>query len=432
MRFLKYITPFILLFPFSIFSQETLLLSREECETIFLKDNLLLIAEKLQISQAEALVLQAKLWPNPTLEIDEVNLWASKKQLDVFGDELQGFNDGSFGRNQQLAFSIEQLILTAGKRKKLMALEQVGVAKSKHYFEELLRNLKIEFRNLLTYLQYLQFNKDVYQDQISSLQKMTQSYQKQLMLNNISKGEYIRLKALELEMSNEMNELQEELNQAQKELKLLMRLPSKVKLAIEPDGYLRDIKQFENVSLDSLLETAKEFRPDYKIASLEEDYYRKLHKYERAQRTPDVTLKSGYDRGGNFMYNFIGFGVAIDLPLFDRNQGNIKHAQIGLEHSRVLSDQKELNMENEMVLAYENLRNAIQFFNQIEPDYEVTLDELLISYTRNFTDRNMSLLEYIDFLDAYLENKKIILEAGKKVNKKVEELNYTIGMDLIK
>ena len=72
------------------------------------------------------------------------------------------------------------------------------------------------------------------------------------------------------------------------------------------------------------------------------------------------------------------------------------------------------------------------FFNQIEPDYEVTLDELLISYTRNFTDRNMSLLEYLDFLDAYLENKKIILEAGKKVNKKVEELNYTIGMDLIK
>lgn len=432
MRFLKYITPFILLFPFSIFSQETLLLSREECETIFLKDNLLLIAEKLQISQAEALVLQAKLWPNPTLEIDEVNLWASKKQLDVFGDELQGFNDGSFGRNQQLAFSIEQLILTAGKRKKLMALEQVGVDKSKHYFEELLRNLKIEFRNLLTYLQYLQFNKDVYQDQISSLQKMTQSYQKQLMLNNISKGEYIRLKALELEMSNEMNELQEELNQTQKELRLLMRLPSKVKLAIEPDGYLRDIKQFENVSLDSLLETAKEFRPDYKIASLEEDYYRKLHKYERAQRTPDVKLKSGYDRGGNFMYNFIGFGVAIDLPLFDRNQGNIKHAQIGLEHSRVLFEQKELNMENEMVLAYENLRNAIQFFNQIEPDYEVTLDELLISYTRNFTDRNMSLLEYIDFLDAYLENKKIILEAGKKVNKKVEELNYTIGMDLIK
>ena len=432
MRFLKYITPFILLFPFSIFSQETLLLSREECETIFLKDNLLLIAEKLQISQAEALVLQAKLWPNPTLEIDEVNLWASKKQLDVFGDELQGFNDGSFGRNQQLAFSIEQLILTAGKRKKLMALEQVGVAKSKHYFEELLRNLKIEFRNLLTYLQYLQFNKDVYQDQISSLQKMTQSYQKQLMLNNISKGEYIRLKALELEMSNEMNELQEELNQTQKELRLLMRLPSKVKLAIEPDGYLRDIKQFENVSLDSLLETAKEFRPDYKIAGLEEDYYRKLHKYERAQRTPDVTLKSGYDRGGNFMYNFIGFGVAIDLPLFDRNQGNIKHAQIGLEHSRVLFEQKELNMENEMVLAYENLRNAIQFFNQIEPDYEVTLDELLISYTRNFTDRNMSLLEYLDFLDAYLENKKIILEAGKKVNEKVEELNYTIGMDLIK
>ncbi len=432
MRFLKYITPFILLFPFSIFSQETLLLSREECETIFLKDNLLLIAEKLQISQAKALGLQAKLWPNPTLEIDEVNLWASKKQLDVFGDELQGFNDGSFGKNQQLAFSIEQLILTAGKRKKLIALEQVGVDKSKHYFEELLRNLKIEFRNLLTYLQYLQFSNDVYQGQISSLQQLTQSYHKQLLLNKISKGEYIRLKALELDMSNEMSDLQEEINKAQKELKFLMRLPSNVKLTIEPGGYLRDVEHFENLSLGSLLEAAKEFRPDYKIAGLKEDYYKKLHTYERAQRTPDITLKGGYDRGGNFMYNFIGFGLAIDLPLFDRNQGNIKHAQIGLEHSRILFEQKELSMENELVLAYQNLSNAIHFFNQIEPDYEVTLDELLISYTRNFTDRNISLLEYLDFLNAYLENKKIILEAGKKVNEKVEELNYSVGTDLIK
>ena len=87
----------VISFSISGFSQDSLRLSREQCEALFLEKNLLLIAEKLQISQAEAMVLQASLWPNPTFEVDEVNLWSTKRQLAVFGDELQGFNGGKFG-----------------------------------------------------------------------------------------------------------------------------------------------------------------------------------------------------------------------------------------------------------------------------------------------------------------------------------------------
>lgn len=130
-----------LYFSLHVIAQDTLKLSRQQCEAIFLKENLLLIAEKLKVPQAEAMVLQAKLWPNPTVSLDEINLWATQKQLSVFNQELPGFNGGNFGRNQQVSFSIEQLILTAGKRKKLMALEQVNVDKSKQYFEDLLRHL---------------------------------------------------------------------------------------------------------------------------------------------------------------------------------------------------------------------------------------------------------------------------------------------------
>src|SRR5690554_6292171 len=166
--------------PLCSFSQDKIVLTRAECESLFLEKNLTLIAENLDISQAEAMVTQAKLWPNPTLEISEVNLWASKNQLDVFGDELQGFNGKDFGKNQQLAFSIEQVIITAGKRKKLVALEKVSVEKSQEYFEDLLRNLKLEFRNLLTQLQYLQFAGAVYENQITSLQQLTRSYQRQV------------------------------------------------------------------------------------------------------------------------------------------------------------------------------------------------------------------------------------------------------------
>ncbi|EPB65472.1 hypothetical protein ANCCEY_15464, partial [Ancylostoma ceylanicum] len=56
---------------FSSTAQDTISLSKQECEGVFLKENLLLIAEQLKISQAEALVQQAKLWPNPSFSMDE-------------------------------------------------------------------------------------------------------------------------------------------------------------------------------------------------------------------------------------------------------------------------------------------------------------------------------------------------------------------------
>lgn len=423
---------FLFILSFSAKGQDVLKLSREECEAVFLEKNLLLMAEKMQISQAEAAVLQARLWPNPTFEIDEVNLWASEKQLAVFGDELQGFNGGDFGKNQQLGFSFEQLIFTAGKRRKSVELEQVSVDKSKQYFENLLRNLKTEFRNQLTQLQYLQFNREIYQNQLTSIKQLTQAYQRQVEFGNIGRDEFIRLKALELEMAKNINELNAQINASQKELKLLMRLPSTTQLEITEEGYLKDLQQLEAWGLEELIARAKENRPDLRIAQLDQNYYDRLFAYEKAQRVPDLTLKVGYDRGGNFMYNFVGFGLAIDLPFFNRNQGNIKYAQIGREHSDLLFQQANLEVESEIVLAYQNLLNAAAFVDEIEPDYESVLDQLLESYTKNFSDRNISMLEYLDFLDAYLENKKIILEAGKEVNEKVEELNYSVGTDLFK
>jgi cobalt-zinc-cadmium efflux system outer membrane protein len=415
-----------------VVAQDTLKLNRQQCEAVFLKENLLLIAGRLEIPKAEAMKLQATLWPNPTVSLDEINLWATQKQLGVFGEELPGFNGGNFGRNQQISFSIEQLILTAGKRKKLMALEQVNVDKSQQYFQDLLRHLKYEFRQQLTQLQYLQFNRAIYLNQISSVRQLTQAYQKQVDLGNIPKGEYIRLKALELEFSKQINELNKEINEAQKELKLLMRLPANVHLIVSDDDYLKNIESFKLLSLSALLDTAKSSRPDLKLSELNQTYFSKLYAYEKAQRTPNVTLKGGYDRGGNFMYNFVGFGVAMDLPVFNRNQGNIRYANLGIEQSKIYYEQQSLTVTNEIALSWQNLNASIQFFESIEPDYEKTLDDLLNAYTKNFTNRNMNLLEYLDFLDAYLENKKIILEAGKEVNDKAEELNFSVGTDLIK
>lgn len=414
----------LLTFSFALKAQETLKLSRQEAETMFLQNNLLLISEKLNIESQQAEVIQAKLWPNPEFSISEINLW---KNATV---EPSPPFFGNVGRNQQIAFELNQLVQTAGKRKKLIALEQVDVSKAEQYFEDLLRNLKLELRNLLTDLQYVQQSIKVHQNLIDNISILTNAYQNQLDKGNISKAEYTRLKAQELEINKEILELTRQSNEIQKELKLLLRVNSAVTIEITDDGFVKDTKPYQTIFIDQTIESAKQNRPDYKLALLEEDYSNKLLAYEKAQRIPDLKFGVNYDRNGSTMLNFVGVGVAMDLPFFNRNQGKIKQAQISIQNAKIRKDQIILTIENEIALSYKSLQQAIDFLNKIEVGFESDLDLLLENYTKNFTSRNVSMLEYFDFMDSYLNNKTIILEAQKEVNQKAEELNYSLGKDL--
>lgn len=412
-------------FGIQIHAQETLKISRKEAETMFLQNNLLLISEKLHIESQQAEVIQAKLWPNPEFSISEINLWKNSTV------EPSPPFFGNFGRNQQIAFELEQLVQTAGKRKKLIALEQIDVAKAEQYFEDLLRGLKLELRNMLTELQYIQHSIKVHQNLVDNIATLTHAYKNQLDKGSISKAEYIRLRAQELEINKDILNLTHKSNEVQKELKILLRTDPAVFIEITDDGFVTDTTPYQSVFREQILETAKENRPDYRLALLEEEYGHRLLDYEKAQRVPDLTFGVNYDRNGSTMLDFVGIGVSFDLPLFNRNKGGIKKAQISIENAKVQKEQTTLMIKNEIVLAYESLQQAIGFLRGIDTSYEQELDLLLDNYTQNFIARNVNMLEYFDFINAYLENKKIILEARKDVNQKSEELNHSLGRDLV-
>jgi len=429
MIFFKILFTIIILYTSSIIllSQNTLHLTKTECEERFIKENLLIIAEKLNIESAEAILIQSRLWPNPSINIEEVNLWASQNQS--MGEELPPIF-GNFGRNQQIGVEIEQLIITARKRKKLIDLEKINLTISKEYFEDFLRHLKIELRSYISELQYLQQYKQVYDKQSIIVANLLQAYNNQLKLKNIGKGEYIRLKAMLLEISKKINEINKEINYVQRELKLLMNIDYETTLIIELDDIIPNYKIVNNLKAPDLINSAILNRPDYKIALLKDDYYTQMAIYERAQRIPDLTIRGNYDRGGNFLYNFVGLGLSIDLPIFNRNQGNIRHALIGKEQSEILHEYKRKKIELEVIEAYNNLIASIIFFESIDANYEESLNTVIENYNTYFLNKNISLIEYLDFIEAYLENKKIILESKKELSQMFEELQYTLGTEI--
>lgn len=411
-----------LLYPASAKDSQTLKYSPAKIEAIFLKENLQLIAEKMNISLAEAEITQTKLWDNPELSIGGVNLWSTNTQRQELGAE-------SFPRNMQFSIELSQLIQTANKRSKLVNSMKVSKEIAIQDFEDVLRGLKTELRKLIYEVEYLQSYQRVLFAQEESLEQLIASYQKQVAQGNIAKSELLRLQSGLLEQRNEINETQIALNEQQKSLKSLLNISALHIIEIESNNVTNiDPNQ---ISLASLFETAYEVRPDMKRGKLQTLLYQKILSYEKSQRVPDITLSTSYDRYGGVWKDFFGFGVSFNIPFLNRNQGNIKAAKINIEQSKIIDLQQQNIAQQEITEAFLNYSCAYKFHKEVESNELLTeLDSMLELYTKNFLNRNISMLEYLDFMETYKSNKQIKLSSRKNLYSSFEEFQYAVGTEV--
>lgn len=411
-------------FTIAVFAQhqETLRYTPAQIEALFLEQNLQLIAEKMHISIADAETAQAKLWDNPELSVGSVNFWGNREQRD-------GLDMHSFPRNTQFSVELSQLVQTARKRSKLVNLTKVSKEMAIEEFEEVLRGLKAELRQLIGELDYLQSYSGVLSDQQKSLERMIVAYKKQAAQGNVAKTELVRLQSELLKLESEINDTRGAFNEQQKNLKALLNVSPYMKIEIEPA--IDDMPNPYPGWLDSLFEIAFASRPDLRQGELQTRFYEKSLVYEKSQRIPDITLSASYDRYGGIWKDFVGIGISFDLPVLHRNQGNIKVARIGLEQSRHLVQQQKNKALHEITEAFDNYTQAYHFHQKITDNKLLSeLDKMYELYTKNLLNRNISMLEYIDFMESYRSNKQTILSARKNKYISFSELQYSTNSDL--
>ncbi|MFC3199662.1 TolC family protein [Parapedobacter deserti] len=404
---------------------DTLMMSRTEAEATFLQRNLRLLAGRLNIDEAKAQVIQAKLWPNPSLSVSEVNLWSNH------GAEALGRISANWGNHAQVAVDIEQLILTAGKRKKLIAVEETGVAIAEQEFEDLLRSLKVEFREQLAELHRTQQAIAIHRQALGQLQQLLSGYQRQVQAGHVSRSEYMRLKVSEVELMKTIDDIRRENGEAQRALKALMGIAPQHALMLA-DAHVPDIpvNAIKALDVSTVAEWVQSHNAALKAMQLGTTQAEHNLSYERAQRVPDLTLSAGYDRGGNIMRDFVGIGLSIDLPFFHRNQGQIKAAQLQVEQHRLLAENTKNEITAAAVQAWKDLLNTIDRKEHIGTGYDTDMAKLLEGYHNSFAQRHISLLEYLDFLDAYLTTKANLLETDKELLMQYETLRYHVGDQL--
>ncbi len=410
---------FSVLFSFHVRAQkkfDSLQISLPQAQTIFIKNNLQLLAQRFSIDSAKANVITAKLYDNPEFGFSSGFYQPNtKKFFDLSND------------NREIALQLSQLIKTAGKRSKAVELAKTGVQITEFQFYDILRSLLYTLRNDFYNIYYLQQMQQVYSLEITSLQKTSIAFEEQVKKGNIAQKELVRIKSQLYALQSELAALQGNIDDVNSEFKLLIRA--------EPSAYVVPLATMDerpqtliaNITYQSLLDSAYQNRYDLKMAKSTITFNQRNLRLQKALAVPDVTLNAGYDRLGSYVKGFNAVGFGINIPIFNRNQGNIKQAIAQTESSKLQQSATQDAIESQVANIYIGAVRAEKLLNSFDPAFEGDFTTLINEVTKNYERRNISLLEFIDFYDAYKQNVLQLNSLRYYRISQLEQLNYTTG-----
>jgi len=418
---------------------DTLFLSIAEAESRFMKGNLLLLAQKLNIEASRALEVQAGLWSNPTLYLEQsVYNPASRRMFPTQVGEAG--NPASQGEN---IVQINQLFLLAGKRGKQINLAKINSEMAEYTFYDLVRSLKYQLRTNFFNIYYLQQSLSVYQQQIASLQKTASLYQAQYEKGNVPLKEVVRLKAFLFTLENDQKNLRTQITESQATLAVLLndtvgavrrngpsagRQPS-VQMYYVPvlNRAAIDRLSLQGFQVADLVEQARSHRYDLKVYEATTRYEKQNLSYQKALAVPDIRLGGVYDRNGSYIPNYYGVNMQIDLPLFNRNQGSIQAAKSRIQASQAALEQYQVQVEKEVWQAYQKTIQADLLFKGLDPTYEADFERLIAGINLSYQKKNITLLDFIDFYESYKNNVLLLNQLQNERMNALEELNYVTG-----
>lgn len=392
-------------------------LNLQEAGQRFSTCNLELIAERYNIDMAEAEVIQARLFENPVISLEQ-NVYnrLNGKYFDM-------------GREGEAVVEVEQLIYIAGQRNKRVRVEKLNKEMAVYQFEEVLRTLRSELNTKFIELYYTEKSLSVYDKEIDYLQRLLEVMKEQNEKGNISLLEKSRIQALLLSLQQERNETSNRVISLQGDMKLLLGLNATE--VFEPVFDETVLKQVDIASIPFIeLNNRLTERPDIKMARTNIQVSRANVSLQKSLAFPEVSLKGAYDRAGNFCDNYFAIGLSVSVPIFNRNQGNIKSARLSVLQNTNREELARKQAENELFTSYARLEKAVKLYNTSNYELERDFEKIIDGVNSNYSKRNISLLEFIDYYQAYKETCLQLYQTQKDVFLAMEDINTVTGSDV--
>ncbi|HEY1055683.1 MAG TPA: TolC family protein, partial [Emticicia sp.] len=152
---------------------------------------------------------------------------------------------------------------------------------------------------------------------------------------------------------------------------------------------------------------------------------------QKALAKPDVTLQLTYDRNGGYITNYLGLGASINLPFFNKNQGNIEAARIRTQSVQKTLQAYQLQVQQSVITSYNKAIQADKMYQTFDSRFATDFSNLIDGVILNYKKRNIDVVEFIDFFDSYKNTVIQFNQLQSNRMKAFEDLNYAVGKVII-
>ncbi|QIP13503.1 TolC family protein [Spirosoma aureum] len=398
--------------------EDSLFLTLRQADSLFLKNNLQLLAERFRIDASQAQVIQAGLYDNPTITVE----------LSTYNNETRRLLD--VGRQGQKTVAIEQLLYTAGKRNKRIGLATEAARLTGLEMLDLLRGLRFDLRTRFYSIYFQRQTLARFDQQLATLQTTVTAYEKQYERSNVSLRELLRLKALLFQLSNDRTSIVFQLADDERALRTLLSVDVSINPVVAEESLTR--YRIPIQPDDSLRQMALRNRPDLLATASLTRQAELNYNLQRALAVPDVRIGGAYDQAGSYINNYVGLSLSADIPFFNRNQGAIRAARSQIGYQSQLHRQRAIQVSNEVATSLQKVREVERRVQGLERQFSEQFDQLNRGVITNFQKGNISLLEFVDMIEAYNDSVQQLNRLKADRVGAYEELNYLIGEDLFK
>ncbi|WP_159467721.1 TolC family protein [Dyadobacter sp. 3J3] len=396
--------------------QDTLKLTLEQAQEQFVQKNFALIAQKFNVNIAEAGVEQAKLWYNPNLFV-ETNLYNGYTHKFLpYGKQEDLINPTGGVINLQL----QQVLSLTGSRSKLVKLAQSNVALQQSAFQDVMRNARYTLSQTFGNLVNEQAKLRMLNEERTRLENLLEAFRAQLKLGIIAPFEVTRLELEQKNFERDLANLNVQISQDESVMRVLLSESGTVYIVPATSPTSNNVTP----ALTQLLDLAYANRPDLQASQLQIQYNQNNLTYQRSLATPNLTIGADYQRVGSAFPHYVGIQALIDLPVRNKNQGNIQSAKVGIDQSKTTSDLTHLQVEQDVVAASQQYQQALIQQQRVSQAYLQSIEEISKNATEDYAKRIIDLVSYIDKIRAYRDAQVNLIDLQNDLFQAQQLLNF--------
>jgi len=382
-----------------------------------LEHNHQLASQRLNVDISRADEITAALKPNPVFS--SVN-----SSFPVFSPSQLTLDNAA--HNQNYVESLSYLFERGGKREKrtLVARDTTDVVAKTAVDAE--RQLTFQTQQAFIGVLLAKSTLTFAREALKNFSDVVELNRQRLIAGDLAEADFSRISLQKLQFEQDVSSSEVALAQAKAALRLDIGFEA-VTEDFDVDGDLAYAKY--PIALDDLKREALATRPDLLAAQSNLKLAQDTQTLAYANRARNLTGEVEYDRAGDF--NALGFGISIELPFHDRNQGNIAHSQVAVRQAVESEIQTRTSVLTDVVSAYAAFQTNEKLVALYQSGYLDQARQSLETTQYVFQRGSGSLLDLLDAERTYRATQLAFRQALAAYMTSAQQINFAVGKQVV-